>query len=104
MAWSVCGLVALLAVTQLATKNGVEAGGISGLELEEHTDTLFDVVRRNNPDQILELLEAGADLHGTGPDGRTALMQAASWIPCKDLAIPVLLDAGARINQVETHG
>lgn len=31
-------------------------------------------------------------------------MQATTWIPRKKLAIPVLPDAGARIDQVESNG
>jgi ankyrin repeat protein len=79
-------------------------GGISGLEVEGHTDTIFDVVRRNNPQQILDLLEAGADVHSTSPDGKTSLMYAAQWGQGKDLAVPILLEAGSNIDQVDTFG
>ena len=100
---SVCGVVVMLmAVSQLC--NSAEADKIVGLEFEGQEDTILDVVRRNDPQQIRDLLEAGADVHSEGPDGKTSLMHAASWGKGKDKAIPVLLDAGARIDQVDHSG
>ena len=63
---------------------------------------LLYAIERNDSDAALVLLEQGADVHASHPDGATVLHWASHW-DLVDLT-KHLLDAGAPVNAVNDFG
>lgn len=63
---------------------------------------LLNASRAGNADEVRRLLQAGADVHVTTPDGDTPLHEACAW--CYPDVVRALVEAKADINARPTNG
>ena len=68
----------------------------------ENADRLVDAFAQRDRQAISALLESGADVNASQPDGATALMWAAHWDDVD--GAEALIRAGARVNAANDYG
>ena len=83
---------------QRSSQEETESGGEAGMTLNEQ---LISSAEAGETEQVLQLLQGGADIHATDKNGRTAVMAAA--YQNNVVTVKVLIQEGANINIQDDH-